>query len=212
MPSWQLAKSLVTLRDQVNTLRPKRSKVSDGTIGNAEHSSRTSDHNPNEDGVVCALDLTHDPKNGFDSYAFAEMLRAGKDSRVKYIISNYKICNGSRGKQPWQWRPYKVPPNKNPHAHHIHISVEGDVNSTKPWVLKPGAMPDPAPAMPAAPKLLRKGSKGEEVRRLQRLLGIKADGVFGQATHDAVAAFQRKEKLTPDGVVGPLTVDRLRLR
>ena len=57
--------------------------------------------------------------------------------------------------------------------------------------------------------MIRKGDKGEDVRRLQHLLGITADGVFGEKTHDAVVAFQRAHELTPDGIVGALTWDAL---
>lgn len=53
--------------------------------------------------------------------------------------------------------------------------------------------------------MIRKGSKGEDVKRLQMLLGIEADGVFGQQTHEAVVAFQAAHGLTPDGIVGALT-------
>lgn len=53
--------------------------------------------------------------------------------------------------------------------------------------------------------MIRKGSKGEDVKRLQRLLGIEADGIFGQQTHDAVVKFQSEHGLTPDGIVGSLT-------
>lgn len=53
--------------------------------------------------------------------------------------------------------------------------------------------------------MIRKGSKGEDVKRLQMLLGIEADGVFGQETHEAVVAFQAAHGLTPDGIVGPKT-------
>jgi peptidoglycan hydrolase-like protein with peptidoglycan-binding domain len=44
-----------------------------------------------------------------------------------------------------------------------------------------------------------------EVRRLQRALGIQADGVFGPQTERAVKRYQRRHGLTADGVVGPVT-------
>lgn len=116
--TWRLAHSLEKLRSQVNTLHPTRGKLEDGTIGDESHSSRLSDHNPNPAGVVCALDLTHDPKGGFDSYAFAEMLRLNRDHRIQYVISNGHIFSSSVS--PWVWRPYK---GANMHDKHVHISV-----------------------------------------------------------------------------------------
>ena len=77
--AWRLAKSLDRLRKQVNEVVPLRSKTDDGTIGDEAHSARESDHNPDDDGVVKAMDLTHDPLHGFDSYKFADALKASND-------------------------------------------------------------------------------------------------------------------------------------
>lgn len=119
--AWYVASSLNVLRDEINKSAPKRSKKSDGALGDTAHASRVSDHNPCDGHeAVCARDITHDPKGGFDSYAFADWLRArcqsGVEKRVKYIISNRRIAS-SPG---WQWRKYS---GTNPHDKHVHVSV-----------------------------------------------------------------------------------------
>lgn len=58
--------------------------------------------------------------------------------------------------------------------------------------------------------VLKSGSKGGSVTVLQRLLiangaKIDADGDFGPKTQSAVKAFQKKKKISADGVVGPAT-------
>ena len=53
-----------------------------------------------------------------------------------------------------------------------------------------------------SPVVLRRGSTGADVRRIQRALGIVEDGVFGPETEEAVRLFQRAQGLREDGVVG----------
>jgi N-acetylmuramoyl-L-alanine amidase len=53
--------------------------------------------------------------------------------------------------------------------------------------------------------VLRKGSRGTRVRELQKILGLNADGIFGQTTESKIKEFQKKNGLTVDGLVGPKT-------
>lgn len=52
---------------------------------------------------------------------------------------------------------------------------------------------------------IQRGSKGDAVKRAQRILGITADGDFGPKTYAAVVAFQLANGLGADGIVGPKT-------
>lgn len=55
-------------------------------------------------------------------------------------------------------------------------------------------------------QFLKKGSRGDEVKQLQlKLGGLVVDGIFGNKTRLAVIAFQIKNLLVPDGLVGPKT-------
>ena len=57
--------------------------------------------------------------------------------------------------------------------------------------------------------LLKIGSKGEDVKKLQEKLGLGADGIFGKGTEEAVKSFQLKNGLSPDGLVGEGTWSKL---
>ena len=57
--------------------------------------------------------------------------------------------------------------------------------------------------------LLKVGSKGEDVKKLQQKLGLKVDGDFGLKTEESVKNFQTKNGLTPDGIVGQLTWEKM---
>lgn len=56
---------------------------------------------------------------------------------------------------------------------------------------------------------LGKGSAGEEVKVVQKSLGLNPDGFFGLQTEQAVKEFQVKNGYTADGVVGPKTWEAL---
>lgn len=53
--------------------------------------------------------------------------------------------------------------------------------------------------------LIQIGSRGSDVKKIQKLLKITADGIFGAKTASAVKAFQKKHGLAVDGVVGART-------
>jgi hypothetical protein len=136
--TWKLAPALDRLRAEVDREYRLRSRKSDGTIGDASHQARPngSDHNPNESGIVCAIDFTHDPKR-FNAHKFAEALRLrckeGKEQRVNYIISKSRIASVKTG---FEWTEYE---GTNPHDKHIHISVKQEprrYNSARNWWLK----------------------------------------------------------------------------
>lgn len=63
--------------------------------------------------------------------------------------------------------------------------------------------------------MLRTGSRGDAVRKLQELLNAKGytcgnvDGIFGSKTYAAVLEFQKANSLGVDGIVGPLTWAKL---
>lgn len=138
---WRVAKSLLHLRNQVNAKAPGRSKASDGTIGDARHRSRSSDHNPwvldGTIGVVTAMDITHDAGHGCDAGELAKAIVASRDNRVKYVIWNKQISSSlpQGGKPAWHWRPYG---GSNPHSKHCHISVNSEksrYDSERNWVI-----------------------------------------------------------------------------
>jgi putative chitinase len=57
--------------------------------------------------------------------------------------------------------------------------------------------------------LLKNGSKGEDVKKLQTRLGVESIGTFGPKTEAAVKAWQKANGLKDDGIVGPATWARL---
>jgi hypothetical protein len=50
-----------------------------------------------------------------------------------------------------------------------------------------------------------KGSRGDEVAEIQRVVGVNDDGIFGSGTKAAVQKWQTANGLPADGIVGPNT-------
>jgi putative chitinase len=66
-----------------------------------------------------------------------------------------------------------------------------------------------APVTTAVAETLRRGSKGDAVKKMQAKLGLAADGDFGPGTEAALKKWQSANGLTADGVAGPKTLAKL---
>ena len=129
MKPWLCAAG-VQLRDQIDTWYADRRTTADGWLGDARHSTRKSDHNPDADGCVRAIDVDSrlDSSEGISIYLADQIRICGKaDKRISYVIHNHHIASKLLN---WKWRRYK---GINPHTKHIHISFTklGDLNGAE---------------------------------------------------------------------------------
>lgn len=71
----------------------------------------------------------------------------------------------------------------------------------------PKPTPTPVTPTPSYPTDLpyNVGSKGENVKRVQRFLGITADGIYGNQTKATVLNYQKMRGIYADGIVGKVT-------
>lgn len=119
--AWRLSKSAAQLREQIDDAYPERSRKSDGALGDSRHQNRKSDHNPDKDGWVRAIDITADLGVGLDETAdlvdqIRKYAKKSKRKRIAYIIYNGRIASPILN---WKWRKYR---GSNPHKVHFHIS------------------------------------------------------------------------------------------
>ena len=136
---WRAARSTIVLRQQIEDRFPNKSRHRDGIIGGLEYCPGLSDHCPNiienDTGVIAAIDITHDPKNGCDMGPIVHSISMSMDARIKYIIYDGQICRAYRyeGAPAWSWQKYA---GKNRHLHHAHFSVQHskrDYDSVRQW-------------------------------------------------------------------------------
>ena len=173
---YHLAPSLAVLRREVDARWPNRDRTSDGWIGDAAHSARASDHNPNARGSVNAIDIDHD---GIDCKALVALLV--KDPRVNYVIHDGKIYSRVRG---FKGAPYK---GANPHTKHVHVSIlqsRAAEQDTRPWGVTKAAVQ----------------SAGKVAAQAVQTAGkVAVDGRYGTGTHSLV---QRRRGRPVDGRLG----------
>jgi hypothetical protein len=190
--TYRIAKSLDTYRSQITEAYPNRSTASDGWIGDPAHSARESDHNPDEDGVVRALDVTHDPKNGCDCDALVVALTSAKDPRIKYIIWNERIISGATGPVPWVSRPYT---GTNPHTKHMHLSVVADsrADSTRKWAIPERKGWDEMASKKEIEEVVRKVVR-DELQKQRRMLAVGKDESYAPSKVNLKTAIERSGK------------------
>ena len=119
----KLSKAASQLREQFDDSYPSRDRSSDGWIGDTRHAARPSDHNPDAEGWVRAIDVDRDvsgkPKPDLMP-DIADQIRilckSKREKRITYIIFDGRIASSKKG---WAWRPYE---GSNKHAHHMHVS------------------------------------------------------------------------------------------
>ena len=119
--TYKLCKAGQQLREQFDDSYPDRDRTSDGWIGDTRHAARPSDHNPDAEGIVRAIDIDRDLSGKAKPDLMPDLadqirLCAKSDKRISYIIFNGRIASS---KKSWAWRPYD---GINKHNHHCHIS------------------------------------------------------------------------------------------
>jgi hypothetical protein len=118
----KLCKAGQQLREQIDDAFADRDRTSDGWIGDTRHAARPSDHNPDANGWVRAIDVDRDLSGKAKPDIMpdlADQIRlAGKsgEKRIAYVIFDGRIASSRLN---WRWRKYT---GSNKHNHHCHIS------------------------------------------------------------------------------------------
>lgn len=213
--SWYTAPSIEALQAELTELFPSRT-LPDWVIGDADHSSRVSDHNPDSRGMVHAVDIRLG--GGLDVKRLLEGLIG--DPRAWYVIHNWVIYSRTYG---WEPRRYT---GSNGHTSHVHLSLryteqaERDISAWLEPVAKRRTRPVPISLEIVREQFLRamdlrdgKVVETVHVKRLQRSLNVrtgarlKVDGLVGKQTLNAWGRWERSE----DGQGRPRVPDRVSL-
>ena len=126
----KLSKAAIQLREQFDDTFADRDRTSDGWQGDSRHASRPSDHNPDANGWVRAIDVDRDVSGKSKPDLMPDiadqirlLCKSKKEKRITYIIFDGRIASS---KKSWEWRPYK---GSNKHNHHCHISFSQEADN-----------------------------------------------------------------------------------
>lgn len=210
--SWRTAGAITTLGRQIEQLRPG-TYPTDGTVASQAHDqvNPSSDHRPDTDGIVRAIDWHETTAGQIDE--MAEAIRRSQDSRLKYLIHDRRMFSSypTTAAPAWTWRPYG---GAAPHGTHAHLSVltgaQGELSH--PWQL---TLADEEEDV----EILKRGDEGFMVAKMQKGLNgwaakfatdldpIAVDQELGPITEVRLKAYQTDSQIpnyTP-GVCGGIT-------
>jgi hypothetical protein len=126
----KLSKAAIQLRNQVDDSFPDRDRASDGWIGDTRHAARKSDHNPDEQGWVRAIDIDRDLYKKGKPDIMGDLVdqvrlacKSKSEKRISYIIYDGRICSNILN---WKWRRYT---GANKHTAHAHFSFKKEADN-----------------------------------------------------------------------------------
>ena len=126
----KLSKAAVQLREQFDDTYSDRDRLSDGWIGDTRHSARKSDHNPDEQGWVRAIDIDRDLHKIGKPDIMGDLVdqvrvacKSKSEKRISYIIFDGRICSSILN---WKWRKYT---GANKHEKHAHFSFKKEADN-----------------------------------------------------------------------------------
>jgi hypothetical protein len=121
----RLSKAAIQLREQFDDSYADRDRSSDGWIGDTRHAARPSDHNPDVEGWVRAIDIDRDLSGKAKPDLMPDLVdqvrqlcKSGSEKRISYIIFDGFIYSA---KFRFIKRKYT---GANKHTAHAHFSFK----------------------------------------------------------------------------------------
>jgi hypothetical protein len=126
----KLSKAAIQLREQFDDQYADRDRSSDGWIGDTRHAARPSDHNPDAQGWVRAIDIDRDLSGKAKPDLMPDIVdqirvlcKSGVEKRISYIIFDGFIYSA---KFRFIKRKYT---GANKHNHHAHFSFKKEADN-----------------------------------------------------------------------------------